>query len=72
MHTNLPSGIRIEYSVHGSPDAPAIVLITGLGLQMTAWPTSFIEGLAARGFRVVSFDNRGTPAPKGAGWRKSI
>ena len=60
MHTNLPSGIRIEYSVHGSPDAPAIVLITGLGLQMTAWPTSFIEGLAARGFRVVSFDNRDT------------
>jgi proline iminopeptidase len=58
MHTDLPSGIRIDYAVHGSPSAPAIVLITGLGLQMTAWPTSFIEGLAARGFRVVTFDNR--------------
>ena len=58
MHTDFPSGIRIEYAVHGAPDAPALVLITGLGLQMTAWPTSFIEGLAARGFRVVSFDNR--------------
>jgi len=58
MHTDLPSGIRIEYAVHGAPDAPALVLITGLGLQMTAWPTSFIEGLAARGFRVVTFDNR--------------
>lgn len=60
MHTDLPSGIRIEYAVQGSPDAPTIVLITGLGLQMTAWPTSFIEGLATRGFRVVSFDNRDT------------
>ena len=58
MHTDLPSGTRIEYAVHGAPGAPAIVLITGLGLQMTAWPTSFIEGLAARGFRVVIFDNR--------------
>ena len=58
MHTDLPSGTRIEYSVLGAPSAPAIVLITGLGLQMTAWPASFLEGLVARDFRVVIFDNR--------------
>ena len=30
----------------------------GLGMQLVAWPESFCEGLAARGFRVVRFDNR--------------
>ena len=30
----------------------------GLGMQLVAWPNSFCEGLAARGFRVVRFDNR--------------
>ena len=30
----------------------------GLGMQLVAWPNSFCEGLAARGFRVIRFDNR--------------
>ena len=32
----------------------------------------FHRALAATGYVVVSFDNRGTPAPKGRAWRKSI
>jgi dipeptidyl-peptidase-4 len=32
----------------------------------------FLRALAAEGYLVVSFDNRGTPAPKGRAWRKSI
>jgi len=32
----------------------------------------FHRALAAQGYLVVSFDNRGTPAPKGAAWRKII
>ena len=34
------------------------MLIMGLGMQLIAWPESFCERLAARGFRVVRFDNR--------------
>jgi dipeptidyl-peptidase-4 len=32
----------------------------------------FNRALAAAGYVVVSFDNRGTPAPKGAAWRKVV
>ena len=32
----------------------------------------FHRALAAEGYLVVSFDNRGTPAPKGRAWRKVI
>ena len=58
MHADLPSGIRIEYEITGPADAPPIVLIMGLGMQLVAWPPSLVEGLVARGFRVVRFDNR--------------
>jgi pimeloyl-ACP methyl ester carboxylesterase len=52
------NGIAIEYEEFGSKDRPAILLIMGLGMQLVAWPDSLCEGLAARGFRVVRFDNR--------------
>jgi dipeptidyl-peptidase-4 len=32
----------------------------------------FHRAIAEEGFVVVSFDNRGTPAPRGAAWRKTI
>ena len=52
------NGITIEYEETGPPDAPVILLIMGLGMQLIGWPESFCERLAARGFRVVRFDNR--------------
>ncbi len=52
------NGITIEYSETGPPDASVVLLVMGLGMQLVAWPNSFCEGLAARGFRVVRFDNR--------------
>ncbi len=64
------NGITVEYSETGPRDAPAILLIMGLGLQLIAWPRSFCEGLAAHGFRVIGFDNRdvghSTPIPAGS------
>ena len=50
--------VTLEYEDTGAPDAPVILLIMGLGMQLTAWPEALREGLAARGFRVLAFDNR--------------
>lgn len=58
MHVDLASGIRIEYETTGDAGAPAIVLIMGLGMQLTAWPPAMVAGLVARGYRVLRFDNR--------------
>jgi pimeloyl-ACP methyl ester carboxylesterase len=52
------NGIQIEYESFGSADAPVIVLIMGLGMQLTGWPDPFCQKLAAAGFRVLRFDNR--------------
>src|SRR5262249_14058066 len=35
-----------------------MILIMGLGAQMVLWDDEFCERLAARGFRVIRFDNR--------------
>jgi pimeloyl-ACP methyl ester carboxylesterase len=58
MPTVAANGIEITYDEFGDAKAPVILLIMGLGTQMIAWPVPFCETLAARGFRVVRFDNR--------------
>jgi len=50
-------GVRICYRADGPPDAPAVVLIAGLGMQLIEWPPALVAGLAAR-FRVIRLDNR--------------
>ncbi|MBS0385105.1 MAG: alpha/beta fold hydrolase [Proteobacteria bacterium] len=50
--------ITLEYEVHGAADAEPMLLIMGLGAQMTRWPPGLYEKLVARGFRVIRFDNR--------------
>jgi pimeloyl-ACP methyl ester carboxylesterase len=52
------NGIDIEYETFGDPAAPPLLLITGLGAQMTTWEDAFCEQLAGRGFQVIRFDNR--------------
>ena len=52
------NGITIEYESFGDPAAPAILLVMGLGMQLTGWPDPFCAALAGRGFRVIRFDNR--------------
>jgi proline iminopeptidase len=53
-----PASIHIEYESLGDPRHPAILLIMGLGMQLTGWPDDFCHGLVARGYRVIRFDNR--------------
>jgi len=52
------NGITLEVETHGDPSHPPLLLIMGLGAQLTLWPIEFVEALVARGFYVVRFDNR--------------
>ncbi len=52
------NGIEIEYETFGKKEDPALLLIMGLGAQLTLWPESLCEGLAKQGFFVVRYDNR--------------
>ncbi len=52
------NGIELVYDAFGSPEAPPVLLIMGLGAQMIDWKDEFCIQLAGRGFRVVRFDNR--------------
>lgn len=58
MPQAVANGIRIEYERIGRRSDPAIVLIMGLGGQLTAWDGEFCERLASAGFEVIRFDNR--------------
>ena len=52
--------------VYGEPHAQTV---------LDAWGTAqadYHRAIAELGYLVVSIDNRGTPAPKGAAWRRSI
>jgi pimeloyl-ACP methyl ester carboxylesterase len=52
------NGIRIEAETFGPAQGEAILLIMGLGGQLTRWPLGLIELLTRRGYRVIRFDNR--------------
>ena len=55
VHAN---GLMIEVDDQGPRDAPAVLLVMGLGMQLTGWPDELVALLVAQGFRVVRFDNR--------------
>ncbi|WP_300337453.1 alpha/beta fold hydrolase [Accumulibacter sp.] len=50
--------LQIEYEVFGSASAPAILLIMGLGAQLSRWNIELCEALVERAYRVIRFDNR--------------
>jgi pimeloyl-ACP methyl ester carboxylesterase len=52
------NGIDICYDIFGDAGAEPMLLIMGLGAQMVLWDDAFCEQIAARGFRVIRFDNR--------------
>lgn len=52
------NGIELYYETFGDPANPPILLINGLGSQMTRWPQAFCEKLTARGYFAIRFDNR--------------
>ena len=52
------NGIEIEYESFGSPTNPAMLLVMGLGMQLTGWDPELCALLAKQGFHVIRFDNR--------------
>jgi pimeloyl-ACP methyl ester carboxylesterase len=52
------NGIELEYESIGDAHAPPLLMIMGLASQMIVWPDGLCRLIAARGFRVIRFDNR--------------
>jgi pimeloyl-ACP methyl ester carboxylesterase len=52
------NGINLEYDTFGDPAARPLLLVMGLGAQMTRWRPEFCELLADEGHFVIRFDNR--------------
>jgi len=50
--------LKLAYDSVGDPNDPAVLLIMGLGSQMTAWPLPLCHSIASQGFYVIRFDNR--------------
>ncbi|MGA2552455.1 MAG: alpha/beta hydrolase [Burkholderiaceae bacterium] len=52
------NGLDIEVESAGKESDPAVLLIMGLGMQLTAWPDAFVQNLLLQNLRVIRFDNR--------------
>lgn len=49
---------RFHYETYGPDDAPAVVLLMGLGMSSALWPEGFFVPFLRAGLRVVVMDNR--------------
>ena len=52
------NGLHLEVEDSGPAHAPVVLLIMGLGMQLTAWPEAWVAALRQAGYRVVRMDNR--------------
>jgi pimeloyl-ACP methyl ester carboxylesterase len=52
------NGLRIEVDVQGPADGAPLLMIMGLGMQLTGWPEPLVQMLVQRGQRVIRIDNR--------------
>ena len=52
------NGIHLEVEDHGPVSGEPLLLIMGLGMQLTAWYDGLVKLLVNQGFRVIRFDNR--------------
>ena len=58
MPTATANGIELYYETHGDPAGRPLLLVMGLGAQLTLWRPEFCELLAREGFFVIRSDNR--------------
>jgi pimeloyl-ACP methyl ester carboxylesterase len=52
------NGVEIEYETVGDPGGRPLLLVQGLGAQLTSVEDGFCQELADRGFLVIRYDNR--------------
>jgi pimeloyl-ACP methyl ester carboxylesterase len=52
------NGIELCYETLGDPADEPLLLVMGLGAQMTLWPVELCDALVDRGFFVIRYDNR--------------
>jgi pimeloyl-ACP methyl ester carboxylesterase len=52
-----PDGARLYHEIHGSPDAPPLILLEGMGGDIPGWRRNI--PVLARELRVIAYDFRG-------------
>lgn len=84
LRVDIGEGVTLDGWLMKPPDFdankkyPVLVYVYGEPAAQTVadrwdgWNGVFHRALTKEGYIVVSFDNRGTPAPKGRAWRKCI
>jgi pimeloyl-ACP methyl ester carboxylesterase len=54
------NGVRLSYNIYGD-NGPPVLLVMGVGWRASVWQNVAVKPLLAAGYRVYTFDNRGTP-----------
>lgn len=54
----IDSGLELCYTIDGPAGGTPLLLVAGLGLDLTSWHPSLVNALAAAGLRVIRLDNR--------------
>lgn len=60
--------VSLEFDVRGPQSGEPLLLVMGLGAQLTDWPDGFVDLLVDEGFRVIRFDNRDAGLSSGFDW----
>ncbi|MGB8416994.1 alpha/beta fold hydrolase [Paraburkholderia sp.] len=50
--------VTLAYESHGPVHATPVLLVHGLGQQLTGWPDALVRTIVQAGYRVIRFDNR--------------
>jgi pimeloyl-ACP methyl ester carboxylesterase len=58
MNITIANGLTLEYESYGPDDGEVILLVMGVGGQLTLWPLGLVDLLVQKGFRVIRYDAR--------------
>ena len=71
MQVRLGNNLQLECESFGSTDAPAVLLIMGLGAQLLRWNIEICDGLVAAGYRVSASTTATAGCPRTSTRRRS-